>query len=155
VLWFTSVQSLTYSVCAQESRLNGAEGGHGCTVGLRGAYQVNYAFTGFYAPIDPTMVNVAKAGRTVPVIWRLTDANEAPVTDPASVAAITSTTSACSPAQAADDVETYAGNSGLQNLGDGYWQFNWKTPKGYAGQCRTLKLNLADGATHTAEFRFT
>jgi len=41
----------------------------------------------------------------------------------------------------------------LQYLGDGTWQFNWKTPKNYAGQCRTLSLNLKDGVlTRTAAF---
>jgi len=31
----------------------------------------------------------------------------------------------------ADAIETYAGSiaSGLQYLGNGIWQFNWKTPK--------------------------
>jgi hypothetical protein len=33
-------------------------------------------------------------------------------------------------------------------------QFNWKTPKNYAGQCRTMTLNLSDGTTHTASFTF-
>jgi hypothetical protein len=38
-------------------------------------------------------------------------------------------------------VEEYAaGSSGLQNLGDGYYQFNWKTPTSYAGSCKSIKL---------------
>lgn len=34
--------------------------------------------------------------------------------------------------------EEAAGSSGLQYIGDGYWQFNWKTPKDYAGTCRAM-----------------
>jgi alpha-tubulin suppressor-like RCC1 family protein len=34
------------------------------------------------------------------------------------------------------------------------YQFVWKTQKSWAGQCRTLIVTLADGTTHTAEFRF-
>jgi len=114
-------------------------------------YVVTHVFPGFLAPIDASAVNVAKAGQTVPVVWKLADANGAPIADPASFVSVTSTTSTCSPAQATDDVEAYSGGSGLQYLGDGVWQFNWKTAKSYAGQCRTLKLNLADGTVHTAE----
>lgn len=48
-----------------------------------------------------------------------------------------------------------AGVSGLQNLGNGYYQFNWATPKSYANSCKTLHLALGDGADHTAQFKFT
>ena len=54
-----------------------------------------------------------------------------------------------------DALEDYAGESGLQYLGDGNWQFNWKTLKDYAGQCRTLTLELSDDSTLTADFKFT
>lgn len=55
-----------------------------------------------------------------------------------------------------DLVEEYAtGASGLQNLGNGYYQFNWKTPKSYAHSCKTVSLNLGDGVMHQAQFRFT
>jgi len=52
--------------------------------------------------------------------------------------------------------EAAAGQSGLQDLGDGYYNFVWKTPKSYAGSCKKLTLNLNDGNTsHTALFKFT
>jgi len=54
-----------------------------------------------------------------------------------------------------DALEDYAGESGVQYLGDGNWQFNWKTLKDYAGQCRTLTLELSDDSTLTADFKFT
>ena len=111
-----------------------------------------YEFSGFAAPIDNEKVNAAKAGQTIPVKWRLTDANGVGISDPTSFVSLTSALGAgCS--GATDGVETYSGGSGLQYLGDGYWQFNWKTPKTYAGQCRRMVLTLADGE-HVADFQF-
>ena len=51
--------------------------------------------------------------------------------------------------------ETAVGGSGLQNFGDGSYQFNWKTPASYAGSCRTVRLDLGDDLLRTVEFRFT
>jgi hypothetical protein len=117
-----------------------------------------YAFEGFFSPIDnvPT-VNKANAGQAIPVKWRLTDKNGMPVSDPASFKGITSTRVGCAslaefPINYVDEPAT--GSSGLQYLGDGWWQFNWKTPKTYSGQCRTMKLTLNDGSVHTANFSF-
>jgi hypothetical protein len=50
--------------------------------------------------------------------------------------------------------EPSAGSEGLQYLGEGWWQYNWKTPKTYAGQCRILKLTFADYTVRTAVFSF-
>jgi hypothetical protein len=51
--------------------------------------------------------------------------------------------------------ETFAGGSGLQNLGNGDYQLNWKTPTTYAGSCKTMVLDLGGGVTVRADFRFT
>jgi hypothetical protein len=61
----------------------------------------------------------------------------------------------CPAGTTTDTIEEYAaGNSGLQNLGDGYYQWNWKSPSNYANSCKTLKLNLGEGFEHTALFQF-
>lgn len=121
---------------------------------LRGDDVACFTFSGFFQPVDNDVPNIAKAGQTIPVKWRLTDAAGQPVSDPASFVQVSSrpTTNACS--GNGDLVETYTGTSGLQYLGDGMWQFNWKTPKSYAGQCRTMVLELSDRSTHMAEFAF-
>ncbi len=119
-------------------------------------YTVGYVFQGFLQPIDslPT-VNSAKAGQTIPIKWRLSDFFGVGVSDPASFASVTSGSTSCDASDPQDAIETYTGNSGLQYLGNGNWQLNWKTPKSYAGQCRVMRLNLADGATdRLAEFKF-
>ena len=111
-------------------------------------YSVGYNFTGFFSPIDnPPIVNKANAGETIPVKWRITDYNGVGISDPASFVSLTSGSTTCSSTDPTDVIETYSGGSGLQYQGDGNWQFNWKTPKSYAGQCRTMRLNLADSDT--------
>jgi hypothetical protein len=44
-----------------------------------------------------------------------------------------------------------AGNSGWQNLGNGVYQFNWKSGAP-VGSCLTFSVNLGDGVQHTAYF---
>ncbi len=116
-----------------------------------------YTFCGFFSRVDnPPVINTAKAGQSIPVKWHLT-LNSAPVSDPSSFVSLTSYSVNCgtligNPLSA---VEEYAaGSSGLQSLGNGNWQFNWKTPKTYANTCRIMVLTLSDGSTHTADFKF-
>jgi len=114
-------------------------------------------FTGFMSPVDnPPVMNIAKAGQTIPLKFRLTDANGVPITDLTSVT-VTVVSLACTAGTTTDQIEEYAaGSSGLQNLGDGYYQWNWKTPTTYANSCKTLKLDLGEGVgfEHTALFQF-
>jgi hypothetical protein len=98
-------------------------------------------------------VNSASAGRTIPLKWRLTDASGNPITSLASVS-VTSLVGGCSAGAPADSVEEYTSTAtGLQNLGDGYYQYNWKTEKSWSG-CRTLRLDLGGGQMVTALFQF-
>jgi hypothetical protein len=117
-------------------------------------YRMAYAFEGFFTPIDNNILNIATAGQVIPLRWRLTDSAGNPVTNLTTVG-ITAVSLSCSTGQTMDEVEEYAtGLSGLQNLGNGYYQFNWKTPKAYAKSCKTLRLDLGEGALRTADFRF-
>jgi hypothetical protein len=118
-------------------------------------YTVGYTFAGFGAPVDSLpIVNMAKAGQTIPIKWHLQDANGNPISDPTTFASVTSGSAGCSATAPQDAIETYSGSSGLQYLGAGNWQYNWKTPTSYAGQCRLLTLNFADGSHHQASFQF-
>jgi hypothetical protein len=93
------------------------------------------------------------------VKWKILDSSGNPVSDPASFTSLTSIDVPCGTlVGAVDAVETYAtatGSAGLQYLGAGSWQYNWKTLTAYVGTCRQLKLTLADGITHIANFKFT
>jgi hypothetical protein len=115
-----------------------------------------YTFSGFAAPVDNDRPNAAKAGRAIPLRWRLTEAGGAPVTTLAT-ATVTVESLACEKGSSADPVEEYApGESGLQHLGNGYYQLNWKSPTSYAKSCKTLKLHLGNaGGSHAAAFQFT
>lgn len=109
-------------------------------------FRTIYNFEGFYSPIDMGVLNSAKAGQAIPVKWRLTDANGTPISDPASFRALYSSAEACTGGLPTDAVEEEAsGASGLQYLGEGYWQFNWKTPKTYASTCRGMFVEFQGG----------
>jgi hypothetical protein len=109
-------------------------------------YNVIYDFAGFFDPVsNPPALNIANAGRVVPLKWHLTDAFGEPVTGLAGVV-VTAPNLTCSVEINSEPVEEYAaGKSGLQNLGDGYYQFNWSIPKNYANSCKTLNLDLGEG----------
>ena len=55
----------------------------------------------------------------------------------------------CSPAgEDLDAIETYTSNAGgLLYHGNGVWQYNWQTPKSYAGKCVEMTLNLTGDST--------
>jgi Tol biopolymer transport system component len=121
-----------------------------------GSYVLN--FEGFFPPVEnPPIVNKANAGQTIPINWRITDKNGLPVSDQSSFVSITSYPVSCETfsGDPTNEVQEFvAGSSGLQYQGDGWWQFNWKTPKTYKGQCRVMKLTLDDKSEHTASFSF-
>jgi WD40 repeat protein len=112
-------------------------------------------FVGFNAPVDnPAVLNVVKAGQSVPFKWRLMRADGSPYTSLGSVS-MTVTSLSCNLGGTADMLEEVAaGSSGLQNLGNGNYQINWKAPKEYAGSCKMLHLNLGEGVTRDAYFQF-
>jgi hypothetical protein len=114
-----------------------------------------WTFVGFAQPVDNGgVLNVLQAGQAVPLKWRLLDPTGAPVTDLAA-ASLAVTTVACTAGTSTDDVEqVVASGSALQNLGDGYYQLNWKSSKTYAGSCRKVDLDLGEGITRPALFKF-
>ena len=124
----------------------------------------NYYFRGFGIPVDPGTLNVAKAGRAIPLKWQLFDETVAAVLDlDAAVVKVSSVAISCDAAGGSSAaVEEYApGASALEHLGDGVYQLNWKSSKDHAGSCRRLRLDLGernpDGSViyRTADFQFT
>jgi len=121
-------------------------------------YGVEYAFDGFSQPVDNHIRNGAKAGQGIPLKFQVTDADGLGITGLTAppVGVMIQNMNCGSTEVSTDPVEQYtAGASGLQDLGGGYYQFNWKTPKTFAGKCKTMYINLGDGnGTHGAEFTF-
>ena len=118
------------------------------------AYKVGFGFTGFSAPVDADALNIAKAGQAVPLKFHVSDAN-GPVTSLTGYT-LTSNGEGCDDSEPTDAIEAYAaGASGLQNLGGGNYQINWKTDKAFAGQCRQVNLTVGgDTTVHSADFKF-
>jgi Tol biopolymer transport system component len=115
----------------------------------------SWDFDGFLHPVDnPPVVNVVKAGRGIPLRWRLLDANGAPVTDLAR-ATVTTTPIACPSGSHSDDIETTVQRaSRLRHLGEGHYRLDWVSDRKHARTCRELILDIGDGVTHRAVFRF-
>jgi len=125
------------------------------------AFVASFGLVGFESPVDKGTLNVAKAGRVIPLKWRLYDLGGNPVTDLSTVHVTSVPLSCAAMAEGTDAVEEYAtGASGLQNGGDGAYQFNWATSKSFAGTCRRLRLDLGEKNPNgtpfyrTADFSF-
>jgi hypothetical protein len=117
---------------------------------------------GFYPPVAPPSVaaNLAKAGKTVPLTFYAETAS-GPIMDLTTVnLAITGVTCE-SISTAVSAVEEYVVGQAvsLQNLGGGYYQYNWKTSRADQDSCKTVTLALPDTyATPTrpiANFKFS
>ena len=132
----------TYSLTANY----GGDGNYLPSSSAPSVITVTYLFDGFFAPVDrPNTLNISKAGQAIPLKWTLKDANGAAVTN-LSVVTVRAKSLACALGSTTDMMEEYAsGASGLQNHGDGSYQFNWKTPSSYAGSCKTIELVCGTG----------
>ena len=113
-------------------------------------------FVGFSQPIDNLPVlNQVKAGQAIPIKWRILNATGVPVTSLQS-ATIAVSAMSCANGSGLDQIEeTTADAVGLHNLGNGYYELVWKSPKTYASSCRTLHIDIGDGVLHDAGFQFT
>lgn len=114
----------------------------------------DWTVTGFFQPVKMDAPNVAKAGRKVPLKWRVLDGDGVPVSDRSSFVSVTSEETSCDGPSVTSHHKISHGRSALRYLGNGNWKFYWVTSKSFAGQCRTVTLTLSDGSTLSALFRF-
>jgi hypothetical protein len=99
---------------------------------------------GFLAPLDNLpAVNKAKAGRTIPVKFQLTDENGAYISDLGAVTGIWYQKSLCAGTSGDELYESdTSGSSGLRYDTDAnQFIFNWQTAKGMTG-CYSLILEI-------------
>ncbi len=91
------------------------------------------------------------------MIWHLSTI-DGDVRDPASFVALHSDPVDCNIYAGAptSSLKKYDNKkSGLQYLGNGNWQYNWKTPKTYAGTCQNMYIEFAGGQNSpVVTFRF-
>jgi YVTN family beta-propeller protein len=191
----STVQSifLSYEATIKDPTTRGGSKGPSCFVAtytpgdapITGTISVNGYFVGFQSPIgNPPVINDAKAGSTIPIIWQLFDAhnnaitpsnvgltycsNADPSTCPANTVAIKLVPIACGSIAAAgsDTVTATTSKSGLQfnPAPANSWQFNMQTSKGLTG-CQLLEVSFPTGTNaqttpgaatpvETALFRF-
>ncbi len=117
--------------------------------------QVEYAFTGFFEPVQMGALNLVTANRTIPLKFHIDggfglDA----VSGSPTVRRISCQTD--EPVSDIDDGETTSsGKSGYEyDATTDEYQYNWKTQRSYAGSCRQVTLTLADGTNYFANFQF-
>lgn len=118
--------------------------------------------SGFYPPVVAPSVatNLAKASKTIPLTFYAETAS-GPITDLTTVNLTVTGVSCDSISTAVIAVEEYVAGPavGLQNLGGGYYQYNWKTRRTDQNSCKTVTLALPDAyATSTnpvANFKFS
>jgi hypothetical protein len=115
-----------------------------------------FTFTGFFAPVDNAPVlNTVKAGSAIPVKFSL-NGNQGlnvlaagfPISQPM----------ACDSTMPSDAIEqtVTAGSSGLQyDAATDQYTYVWKTNKEWASSCRALNVQLSDGTSHMAYFKFS
>jgi hypothetical protein len=129
----------------------------GNTSRLTVSYTVGYRFSGFFPPVDnPPILNVAKAGSSVPVIFSLGGNQGLGILAAGSPSV---TVIGCDNAAPTDTVpDNPAGTAGLSGLSfdakSGQYTYVWKTDKTWAGTCRRLNVTLGDGTVHVANFKF-
>jgi len=113
-----------------------------------------YAFGGFAQPVDnPPTLNIMKAGQAVPVKFSLGGNRGLAIFD-AGYPATQSTTCGSSGGSDVEETST-AGSSSLQyDATKDQYTYVWKTDKSWAGTCRVLLINFADGSKQRANFQF-
>jgi predicted extracellular nuclease len=117
---------------------------------------VIWAWSGPFAPVDPVpTLNLVKAGAGVPVKFSLGGDQGLAVM---AAGYPRSQQIVCDSSDPVDGIEetVTAGSSSLRyDSGTGRYIYVWKTEKAWAGTCRALYINLIDGTTQRADFRFT
>jgi YVTN family beta-propeller protein len=120
-----------------------------------------YSFTGFFQPVDnpgpgPTFLfNIAKAGSAIPIKFSLGGnqglnifASGFPASQPIP----------CDASSSTDVIEQTltAGSSSLSyDAATDQYVYVWKTNKAWSNSCRQLIVQLNDGTSHRAYFKFT
>ena len=116
--------------------------------------KVIYDFHGFFQPVDnPPVLNQANAGRSIPVKFDLSGNQGLGIMAAGSPYSQQVT---CGSSTPVDLEETgTAGNSSLTyDASSNRYIYVWKTESSWAGTCRVLTVELIDGTTHTALFKF-
>ena len=121
-----------------------------------GAFEYSrlFDFSGFLAPVDnlPT-VNAIKAGRAVPVTFSLSGDQGLAILAPGSPSSQRITCDSGAPVSEVEQTATAGASALSYDAPTDTYTYVWKTDKAWAGTCRQLVVQLADGTFHLASFR--
>jgi hypothetical protein len=129
------------------------------------------SFVGFESPVSDTHINVINAGKAVPLKWQQFIAPNVPNTSLTFCSSSNPVAGSCTapwvnlgtiavtcpggpPVHSAIETTISAGNSGLQNFGNGEYQFDWKTVKGSTGCVRVVATFDSGLVTYPATFQY-
>jgi len=132
-----------------------ADDGNGHTATCSFTVTVQYNFAGFFPPVAnlPTL-NIVQAGRAVPVKFSLSGNKGLGIFAAGSPSSGPIPCNSSDPATVLEETVTAGGSSlSYDPLTDQYI-YVWKTEPGWAGTCRQLVVQLNDGSTHRANFKF-
>jgi hypothetical protein len=160
-----------FSFYSQDTTHQGGGGGLSCFVAAFTPGDPIVAsfssFVGFELPISDTKINFINAGKAVPLVWQLFFAPNTPITNLTFCSNQNGTN--CSapwvnlgtlpvtcPGGPPVHSETISptGNSGLQNFGNGSYQFNWQTVKGSTGCVKIVATFDTGLVVYPATFQF-
>ena len=116
-------------------------------------YDVYYNTSGLLSPVDASVINIGKAGRTYPIKWQLTDFDGISIGNLSAVTSITHEPSdVCG---VSDTAATLVELSGYEltwryDTSNNQYIYNWRTPG--APGCYKLLVTLDSGQTETAYF---
>jgi len=100
--------------------------------------------------------NTAKAGKALALRWIVLDSKLRPVDSVQRVTLRVVTAAACPRGRVVPDGApvTITRDNGLRYLGLGIYVASWTPPKSLKGSCKELRLDLTEGVTRSALFRF-
>ncbi|HWN22364.1 MAG TPA: PxKF domain-containing protein, partial [Gaiellaceae bacterium] len=118
-------------------------------------YRVVWPFTGFFEPVDnPPIVNVVKAGSSVPVKFGLGGNRGLNIFPPGSPSSVRVNCSSSQPEESLEEIDSPAASGLSYDAGSQRYHYVWRTNKAWAGTCRQLVVTLVDGSSHVASFKF-
>jgi hypothetical protein len=112
-----------------------------------------FTFTGFLPPVDnPPVLNVANAGRAIPVKFGLGGDRGLNIFASGSPSSQAIACDTFAPEGVVTETVTAGGSSLSYDAVTNRYTYVWKTDKSWTG-CRELRLELIDGSVHTARFK--
>ena len=117
----------------------------GNTATADAGYDVEYAFDGFFSPVQMGATNRAKAGSSVPLKFSIGGDDGMDV-----LAGGSPSVQACGGGDAtrADGKLSYDSDAGQ-------YVYVWKTDRAWAGSCREVTVRLVDGSAKSVSFRMS